>query len=224
LQSDYFALGRRHLQLGANQFSIQLHNSSVVLDVWAESGEEKAKWLQALSAESLAAAYAEGQMALSPGGAASVAQAALASSTLPHASPVRIAAFVSYYGHIDYYGFLYRRRKLTNRWVRAWVLLVDSEIHYYDSPLDSCDAPAGTLYICTHSGRPFAVSQSSKRAHCLEIRNPARTYYLAAETERDYLGWNNALFQNQKRIADNRAQVAAKQNIAARARLSTVAY
>lgn len=64
------------------------------------------------------------------------------------------------------YGYLYRKRKLTNRWMREFVLLVDSEVHYYASVNDPPDQPAGTFYVATNSGKAFHVKQSSKRPHC----------------------------------------------------------
>jgi hypothetical protein len=56
--------------------------------------------------------------------------------------------------------------------------------------------------VATNSGRPFHVEQSSKRAHCLGVMNPARKFYLAAENETQYLGWVNAIHQNLKRLSE----------------------
>jgi len=95
------------------------------------------------------------------------------------------------------------------------VVLADSEIHYYHSPAGLPDEP---LYISTNSGRAFAVKQSSKRAHCLAIVNPSRTFFLAAETEREYLGWANAIHQNVKRLASSKSNLSQM-----RSRMSTVA-
>lgn len=204
--------------LGANQFFIRLHSSSVQFDCWADCAEEKEKWIQALSGDALSSSHAGDVLGLSSSSAISASAASASAAASPSATAARIAAFAQYYGHIDYYGYLYRKRKLTNRWLRAWVVLVDSEIHYYASPADACDEPRGTLYISTNSGRAFAVKQSSKRPHCLAIVNPSRTFYLAAETEREYLGWANAIHQNVKRLANS------KQNLnQMRSRLSTVA-
>lgn len=104
------------------------------------------------------------------------------------------------------YGYLYRKRKLTNRWMREFVLLVDSEVHYYTTANDPVDQPAGTFYIATNSGKAFHVKQSSKRPHCIGVINPSRTFYLAAETEREYLCWVNAIHQCVKRLVSRKAQ------------------
>lgn len=95
--------------LGANQFFIRLHSSSVQFDVWAANADEKSKWIQALGGDRLAAMNASSQ----PTGIAAAAASAhaymggspnvLGTQSLS-ASAVRIAAFASYYGHIDYYG------------------------------------------------------------------------------------------------------------------------
>jgi len=171
--------GKKH------EFFIRLHSSTVQFDCWAANEEDKNKWLAALSAGS-------NHIGL-------LSSSSPSSSSSPLAS--YIASFSSYYGHLDYYGWLYRKRKRTNRWQREFVLLVDSEMHWYTAPTAQVDAPKGTLYIATYSGKAFEVKQSSKRPHCLGIVNPSRTYYLAAETERSYLGWVNAIHQNQKRLS-----------------------
>jgi hypothetical protein len=190
----------RRTKIGANEFFIRLHSSSVQFDCYADSNEEKEKWLQALCGDRIGSMMPSAQPS--------------SSSTI---GAGRVAAFASYYGHIDYYGFLYRKRKLTSRWLREFVCLVDSEVHYYSSVSDPVDQPAGTFYIATNSGKAFHVKQSSKRALCFGVINPSRTHYLAAENEKEYLGWVNAIHMNAKRIAERY-----KMQRNARASISTV--
>lgn len=149
------------------QFSIRLFASTVQFDCCAASVEDKTKWVHALSA---------GLAPLSP-------TSLLASTSDAHPLLSRLAPFCAYFSRIDFCGWLLRKRKRTNRWLRQFVVLVDSECHYYESLADPVDKPAGTLYIATPSGKAFSVKQSSKRAHCLAITNPLRTYYLAAEVK-----------------------------------------
>jgi hypothetical protein len=79
--------------------------------------------------------------------------------TEPPPPPLRIAAFVAFYGHVDYYGFLYRKRKRTNRWLREFLILVDSELHYFASANDDVAAPFGTIYV-----RRGTVAAAQQRA------------------------------------------------------------
>lgn len=176
----------RRVRRGANEFFIRLHSSSVQFDCWAASAEEKAKWIVALcgdrfiSPAAASAGQANEEQSVTTSSSTDGSRASTSSLTAT-IIPSRVAAFAAYYGKLDYYGFLYRRRKLTNRWNREFVCLVDSEVHYYTSLQDPVDQPSGTFYIATNSGKAFHVKQSSKRAHCIGVVNPSRTFYLAAE-------------------------------------------
>ena len=143
----------RSTRLGDNEFFIRLHSSSVQYHCFANSIEVKSKWIQALCGERTRIA------ALIPSTANQ--------NILNNAHVVgeaRIAAFTAYYGHIDYYGFLYRKRKLTNRWLREFILLVDSEVHYYASVHDPVDQPTGLSHKESHTIRAMKTRLSSPLA------------------------------------------------------------
>lgn len=117
-----------------------------------------------------------------------------------------IYSFVQYYGRVDCFGFLFRKRKYSQRWVKQFFVLIDSEIHYYQSPSSAPDNPEGTFYICTNSGKAFLLQGSPKRPYCFSIQNPNQTFYLAAESENEYVTWMQAIRQNVKRLNDRRIE------------------
>ena len=89
--------------------------------------------------------------------------------------------FLLYLGRIDKAGWLWRKRKYSSRWRREWFVLVGQELHCYrdvSAPPDSMR----TIYLSTNSGKPFAVTPSTKRQYAFSIANPNRTWYLAAES------------------------------------------
>jgi len=116
------------------------------------------------------------------------------------------APFVAHFGHITKSGFLEKKTRYTSRWIKEWFVLVDSELHYYNTNYDPPHAPRGTIYICYHSGKSFPISLSSKRPQSFTIQNPNRTYYLAAENEMILQSWLNAIESNVKRISMSTAQ------------------
>jgi len=136
---------------------------------------------------------------------ASPASAASASSI-----PFFLLPFVSHFGHIDYWGWLSRKKRFKFGWSREFFVLVGPELHYYLSTSMSPSVPKGTAYICTNSGKPFPVVKSSKRPHCFSIQNPGKTHYMSADTHKEMELWLASLKENQSKVMNKAASPSPK--------------
>jgi hypothetical protein len=60
--------------------------------------------------------------------------------------------------YVNVNSWLWRKGKsLRDKWKRQYFVLIDGEIHYYPTERADPKCPKGTMYICTHSGKPFPV-------------------------------------------------------------------
>ncbi len=122
--------------------------------------------------------------------APSVSAPAPVSSPQLSAFPMSWRPFVTQFGSdLSYCGFLFRQKRFSGIWVRAWFVLVSSSLHYYSDPLREPNKPEGTFYLCTNSGKAFDRKSSPKRQFSFSLANPSHTVHLAAESQEILENW-----------------------------------